>query len=357
MKPVIGFSSGDINGIGPELILKSLSDTRLLDFCTPIIFANNKVINFYRKSIPDLNFSFSSIKDFTKINHKQVNIFNCWEDEIAINPGILNETGGLYATKSLRAAAQALKDGKIHALITAPIHKKNVQSREFSYTGHTPFLQDFFGTNDVLMLLTSSDFRVGLVTEHIPVKDIASYITKERIVSKLTILHASLKRDFDIDRPKIAVLALNPHAGDEGLVGTEEEEIIKPAIKEAKQHNMLVTGPFSADAFFARGQQTKFDAVLAMYHDQGLIPFKSLSFAEGINYTAGLPVIRTSPDHGTAFDIAGKNIADTSSFTAAIFSSIDILNNQSSFDDNRKNPIHKMGAAVVASSADETISE
>ena len=357
IKPVIGFSCGDINGIGPELILKALSDSRLLDFCTPIIFASNKVINFYRKSIPDLNFSFSNIKDFNKINHKQVNILNCWEEEVAINPGILNGTGGEYAGRSLLAATQALKDGNIHVLVTAPIHKKNVQSKEFTYTGHTPFLQDFFGINDVLMLLTASDFRVGLVTEHVPVKDIAGYITKERIVRKLNILHASLKRDFNIDRPKIAVLALNPHAGDEGLIGTEEEEIIKPAIKEAKQHNMLVNGPFSADAFFARGHQNKFDAVLAMYHDQGLIPFKSLSIAEGINFTAGLPVIRTSPDHGTAFDIAGKNMADISSFNAAIFAGIDILNNQVQFDENRKDPINKMGAAVVASAADEKISE
>ena len=357
IKPVVGFSSGDINGIGPELILKALSDNRLLDFCTPIVFASNKLINFYRKSIPDLNFSFSSIKDFSKINHKQVNILNCWEEEVPIDPGTLNGAGGVYAGKSLLAATQALKDGNIHVLVTAPIHKKNVQSNEFTYTGHTPFFQDFFGLNDVLMLLTSSDFRVGLVTEHVPVKDIATYITKERIVSKLNILHASLKRDFNIERPKIAVLALNPHAGDEGLIGTEEEEMIKPAIKEAKQHNMLVTGPFSSDAFFARGYQNKFDAVLAMYHDQGLIPFKSLSMAEGINFTAGLPAIRTSPDHGTAFDIAGKNLADFSSFNAAIFAGIDILNNQVQFDENRKNPINKMGAAVVASGADEKISE
>ncbi|MEO6220168.1 MAG: 4-hydroxythreonine-4-phosphate dehydrogenase PdxA [Ginsengibacter sp.] len=357
MKPVVGFSSGDLNGIGPELILKTLSDNRILDFCTPIVFASNKVINFYRKSIPDVNFNFSSIKELNKLNSKQVNIYNCWEEEVSVQPGILNESGGIYAGKSLLAATQALKDGIIHILVTAPIHKKNVQSSEFTYTGHTPFFQEFFGINDVLMLLTSSDFRVGLVTEHLPIKDIPSYITKERIVSKLNILHASLKRDFNIDRPKIAVLALNPHSGDEGLVGTEEEEIIKPAIKEAKQHNMLVSGPFSADAFFAYGHQNQFDAVLAMYHDQGLIPFKSLSIAEGINFTAGLPVIRTSPDHGTAFDIAGKNMADVSSFTAAIFAGIDILNNRVQFDENRKNPISKMGAAVVAGGMDEKISE
>ncbi|MEO6288609.1 MAG: 4-hydroxythreonine-4-phosphate dehydrogenase PdxA [Ginsengibacter sp.] len=356
-KPVVGFSSGDLNGIGPELILKALSDNRILEFCTPIIFSSNKVINFYKKSIPDLNFNFSSTKDFNKINHKQVNVYNCWEEEIGLQPGILNESGGKYAGISLLSASQALKDGHIDMLVTAPVHKKNIQSAEFTYTGHTPFLQDFFGLNDVLMLLTASDFRVGLVTEHVPVKDIASFITRERIVSKLNILHASLKRDFNIDRPKIAVLALNPHAGDEGLIGTEEEEIIRPAIKDAKQHNMLVSGPFSADAFFARGHQNRFDAVLAMYHDQGLIPFKSLSMAEGINFTAGLPIVRTSPDHGTAFDIAGKNLADISSFNAAIFAGIDILNNQVQYDENRKNPINKLGEAVVASGVDEKIIE
>lgn len=356
-KPVIGFTCGDLNGIGTELILKSLSDSRFLDFCTPVVFASNKVINFYRKSIADVNFSFASIKDFYKLNPRQVNIFNCWEEEVAINPGTLTDTGGQYAVKSLQAASQALKDRKINALVTAPLHKKNVQGADFSYTGHTPFLKEFFGVNDVLMLMTAENLKIGLVTEHVPVKDIASYITKESIVSKLSILHASLKKDFNIERPKIAVLALNPHAGDEGLIGSEEEAIIKPAIKEAKQHNMLVMGPFSADAFFARGQYNKFDAVLAMYHDQGLIPFKSLALGEGVNFTAGLPGIRTSPDHGTAFDIAGKDKADPSSFRAAIFSCIDILNNQKMYEENRKNPINKMSATVVAGAVDEKISE
>ena len=356
-KPVIGFTCGDLNGIGIELILKSLSDNRFLDFCTPVVFASNKAINFYRKSIGDINFSFTSTKDFYKLNLRQVNIFNCWEEEVAINPGTLNNIGGQYAVKSLQAATSALKDGKINALVTAPLHKKNVQSGDFSYTGHTPFLKDFFGVNDVLMLLTAENLKIGLVTEHLPVKEIAMNITKENIISKLLILSASLKKDFNIEKPKIAVLALNPHAGDEGLIGTEEEEIIRPAIKEAKQRNLLVVGPFSADAFFARGQYNKFDAVLAMYHDQGLIPFKSLAFGEGVNFTAGLPGIRTSPDHGTAFDIAGKNKADPSSFRAAIFSCIDIINNQKHYEENRKNPINRMSAHVVAGAADEKITE
>ena len=356
-KPIVGFSCGDINGIGTELIIKSLSDSRILDFCTPVVFASNKVINFYRKSLPEINFSFSSIKDFSKINPKQVNIFNCWEEEIAINPGELTESGGKYAVISLQSATQALKDGRVNALVTAPIHKKNVQSSEFNYTGHTPYLKAFFEAKDVLMLMTAGDFRVGLVTEHVPVKDITTYITKENILSKLNILNASLKRDFNIDKPKIAVLALNPHAGDNGLIGTEEEEIIRPAIKDAKQHNMLVMGPYSADAFFARGLQNRFDAVLAMYHDQGLIPFKSLAQSDGINFTAGLNFIRTSPDHGTAFDISGKNKADPSSFIAAIFSALEILSNQASYEENRKNPMKKMGATVFAGIVDEKISE
>lgn len=352
-KPIIGFSSGDINGIGPELIIKTLSDNRILEFFTPVVFASNKVINFYRKCMPEYNFNFTTLKDFNKINTKQVNIFNCWEEEIVINPGELNEIGGKYAVKSLKAATEALKNGQIDGLVTAPVHKKNVHSSEFPFTGHTPFFKNFFDQKEVLMLLAAGDFRVGLVTEHVALKEVAQYITKENILSKINILHASLKRDFNIEKPKIAVLALNPHAGDEGLIGSEEMEIIRPAVVEAKHYNMIVSGPYSADAFFARGYQNRFDAVLAMYHDQGLIPLKSLAFGEGINYTAGLPVVRTSPDHGTALDIAGKNKADAASFTAATFGAIEILKNQAFYDENHKNPLKKMSVSVVAGGPDE----
>lgn len=344
-KPIIGFTTGDINGIGPELIVKSLSDPRMLDFFIPVVFASNRVINFYRKNLPDLNFNFTTAKDFSKLNQKQVNLFNCWEEEVPITPGELTPIGGQFAIKSLLAATDALKDGFIDALVTAPIHKKNVHSSEFPYTGHTPFFMDYFLQKDVVMLLAAGNFRVGLVTEHVALKDVAAHITKDNINSKIDILYASLKRDFNIEKPKIAVLALNPHAGDEGLIGTEETEIIRPAIIEAKHHNMIVMGPYSADAFFARGHQNRFDAVLAMYHDQGLIPLKSLAFGEGINYTAGLPVIRTSPDHGTAYDIAGKNIADISSFQAAIFGALDILKNQKFYDEIHKNPLKKLSSA------------
>lgn len=356
-KPVIGFTCGDVNGIGTELIIKTLSDVRLLEICTPVVFASNKVINFYRKSVPEIAFNFASLKELHRVNHKQVNVFNCWEEEVAITPGVMNEIGGKYAVKSLVAAAQALKEGKIDGLVTGPLHKKNIQSADFNHAGHTPYFKELFGVKDVVMLLTSDNLKVGLVTEHVAVKDIAQYITRENITSKLQILHASLQQDFGIDKPKIAVLGLNPHSGDEGLIGKEEEEIIKPAIKDAKQRNMLVIGPFSADAFFARAQYEKFDAVLAMYHDQGLIPFKSLSIGEGVNFTAGIASIRTSPDHGTAFDIAGKNQADEGSFRAAIYTAVDIINNRKTYEDNRKNPLKKVSASIVANAVDEKIVE
>src|ERR1700712_1207113 len=354
-RPVIGISIGDLNGIGTELTIKTFSDNRLLELCTPVLFASNKLINFYRKSIPDSAFNYQHIKDLSRPFHKQVNLFNCWEEEVSINPGQLTDVGGLYAIKSLMAATEALKDRKIDALVTAPIHKKNIQSADFSFTGHTPYLKHAFGVKDVLMLMSSDNFRVGLVTEHVPVSEIARNITRENILSKLNIMKDSLMRDFGIDKPRIAVLGLNPHAGDDGLIGSEEEEIIKPAIKDAK-HNMLVYGPYSADAFFARNQQQKFDGVLAMYHDQGLIPFKSLAYGEGINFTAGLSAVRTSPDHGTAFDIAGKNKADAGSFLAAVYGGLDIVQKRREFAENHKNPLKKMGSVVLAGAQDESIS-
>ncbi len=356
-KPIIGFSCGDINGIGIELIIKVLSDNRILDICTPVVFGNNKAINFYRKFLPDLNINFSIIKDSTKVNHKQVNLYNCWEEDVVITPGEMNEIGGKYAIASLSVAAAALKAGKIDGLVTAPIHKKNIQSASFNYTGHTPYLKQLFEVKDVAMLMIAENMRVGLLTEHLPVKDVAQFITKEKIISKLQIINQSLRRDFCIVKPKIAILGLNPHAGDEGLIGKEEIEIIKPAIKEANLKNIFCFGPYSADAFFARGQYEKFDAVLALYHDQGLIPFKSLSLGEGVNFTAGLKAVRTSPDHGPAFDIAGKGIADETSTRQALYSCIDIINNRKEFDNQRINPLRKMSSNFNANAVDERISE
>jgi 4-hydroxythreonine-4-phosphate dehydrogenase len=285
-----------------------------------------------------------------------VNLYNCWEEEVAVNPGQLTDTGGKYAVKSLLMAAEAMLQGHIHGLVTAPIHKKNVQSPEFNFTGHTPFLKTIAQANDVLMLLYAGNFRVALLTEHIPLKEVAGEIKRETILSKLQILNASLRKDFGIDKPRIAVLGLNPHAGDESLIGDEEEKIIKPAIKEAKQ-KMLVFGPYSADAFFARRNYLQFDAVLAMYHDQGLIPFKTIAMGEGVNFTAGLPFVRTSPDHGTAFDIAGKNKADETSFVASIFECVDIINRRNDYEDRTKNPLRKITAEVLRNVEDEKIDD
>ena len=279
----------------------------------------------------------------------------CWDEEVQIEPGKLTETGGKYAWRSLEVATQALKDGHIQGMVTAPIHKKNIQSEAFHYSGHTPFLKVFFEVEDVVMLLAASNMRVAVVTEHVPVADIAKYITKENIVSKLRILNHSLQKDFAINKPKIAVLGLNPHAGDEGLIGSEEEAIIKPAVKEAKQHNILAFGPYSADAFFARGSYEKFDAVLAMYHDQGLIPFKSLAIGDTVNFTAGLPVVRTSPDHGTAFDIAGKGQADASSTLSATFNCIDIIRRRAVYEETHSNPLKRMSHRVLANVEDERV--
>lgn len=355
-KPVIGITSGDLNGIGIELIIKTFSDARMLELCTPVIFCSNKVINFYRKGIPDLNFNYQNIKELNRINYKQVNLYNCWEEEVAVTPGQLTEAGGIYAVKSLLAAAEALKERRIQGLVTAPIHKKNTQSPDFNFTGHTPYLKQLFGAQEVVMLMVADDFRVALLSEHVPLSEAAKYVTRENILSKLNVLNQSLIKDFGIDKPKIAVLGLNPHAGDEGLIGKEEEEIIRPAIKEAKRQ-MLVMGPYSADAFFARRYDTRFDAVLAMYHDQGLIPFKSLASGEGVNFTAGISGIRTSPDHGTAFDIAGKNKADASSFIRSIYECIDIINRRNGYFDNRRNPMKRITDKILANVVDEKIEE
>ncbi|HMW25135.1 MAG TPA: 4-hydroxythreonine-4-phosphate dehydrogenase PdxA [Ferruginibacter sp.] len=356
-KPVIGLTCGDVNGIGIELIIKTLGDNRILDTCTPVIFANNKVLNFYRKGLSGYNLNFISIRELNRVNHKQLNLFSCWEEEVNMNPGILNAIGGEYAIKSLTAAAQALKENKIDGLVTAPIHKNNTQSEKFNFTGHTPYLKNLYGVNEVAMMMVAENMRVALLTEHLPVKEVAQKISKEAIISKLQVINNSLKRDFNINKPRIAVLGLNPHAGDEGLIGKEEEEIIKPAIKEAKHRDVFCFGPYSADAFFARGQHEKFDAVLAMYHDQGLIPFKSLAIGEGVNYTAGLPGVRTSPDHGVAFDIAGQGKADESSFRAAIFQCVDIILGRREYDEQYSNPLKKMSASVLRNAVDEKVSD
>jgi len=355
-KPVIGITTGDLNGIGTEVIIKTFSDNRMLDLCTPVIFASNKVINYYRRIVTEHVFNFSSTKDLTKLNPKQVNIFNCWDEEVPIQPGILTDAAGKYAIRSLMVATQCLKDGQLDGIVTAPIHKSNTNFPDFPYTGHTPYFKEKFGAKDVLMILFSNNLRVALATEHIPISKVASAITKELLLSKMAILRESLIKDFGIDKPRIAILGLNPHAGDEGQIGNEEQTVIKPVVEQLRQNNNLVFGPYSADSFFARGQYVEFDAVLAMYHDQGLVAFKALAMGEGVNYTAGLPIIRTSPDHGTAFDIAGKNLAEPESFREAVYRCIDLLNQRAGYAANTANPLRrgkiekeKEDEAVVAS--------
>lgn len=340
-KPIIGITTGDLNGIGLETIIKVFSDSRMLDLCTPVIFASNKVLNYYRRIVTDHQLTFSSSKSFENLNPKQVNVFNCWDEEVPLSPGVLTDAAGKYAVRSLLVATQCLKDGQIDAMVTAPIHKKNTQTQDFNYTGHTPFLKDKFEAKDVVMLLYAGDFRMALVTEHIPLSEVSKQISSELIVSKIKILHDSLAKDFGIMQPKIAVLGLNPHAGDNGLIGNEEENIILPAIEQCQKNNQQVFGPFSADGFFAHSQHKKFDAVVAMYHDQGLIPFKSLSNGHGVNYTCGLSVVRTSPDHGTAFDIAGKNEADPDSLREAVFQAVEILQKREDFAEMTANPLKR----------------
>ena len=355
--PVIGISVGDMNGIGIELIIKTFSDSRITELCTPVIFASNKVINFYRKLMPEVNINYNNIKEISKANPKQLNILSVWEEDVEITPGQATEIGGKYGVLSLQAAVSALKAKEIDALVTAPLNKNTMQSGDFNFTGHTPYLKDAFKADEVLMLMVAENMKVALLTEHVAIGDVAKNITKEQIIKKIAILKTSLKKDFGIDRPKIAVLGLNPHAGDGGLVGREEKEIIRPAVQEEKKNDCTVLGPYSADAFFARGSHERFDAVLAMYHDQGLIPFKSLAIGEGTNFTAGLSVIRTSPDHGTAFDIAGKNLADESSFRQAIFTAMDIFETRMGYAERTKNPLRKISLHVVANAVDEKIEE
>jgi 4-hydroxythreonine-4-phosphate dehydrogenase len=355
--PVIGISVGDLNGIGIELIIKTFADSRITEFCTPIVFGSNKVFNFYRKLMPELNINYNNIKEIAKANPKQLNIFSTWEEDVEIQPGQANATGGKYGVLSLQAAVQALKANEIDALVTAPLNKHTMQSGDFNFTGHTPYLKEAFKADDVVMLMVAENMKVALLTEHVAIGDVAKNITKEQIIKKINLLKNSLKKDFGIDKPKIAVLGLNPHAGDEGLVGKEEKEIIRPAVVEVKKNDCVVMGPYSADAFFARGSHEKFDAVLAMYHDQGLIPFKSLALGEGTNFTAGLSVIRTSPDHGTAFDIAGKNLADEASFRQAIFTAIDIYETRMGYAERTRNPLRKISAHVVANAVDEKLEE
>ncbi len=322
-KPVIGITIGDLNGIGPEVIIKALGDNRILDLVTPVIYGSTKALSYYRKMLNMNDFNFGQVQEKNRLNYKRVNVFNCWDEVVEINAGTISPEIGKYSFMAIKEAVKDLKEGVIDALVTGPISKENTQSEEFKFPGHTEYISNELG-GEGLMMMVSEVMKIGVVTGHISLKDVSKVVTKELVEKKLKAMIKSLKNDFLIQKPKVAVLGLNPHAGEGGLLGNEEEKIILPAIEELKKKGNLVFGPFAADGFFGDGSYAKFDGILAMYHDQGLIPFKSLSFDEGVNYTAGLSKIRTSPDHGTAFSIAGKSIARENSMREAIYLAADI---------------------------------
>lgn len=336
-KIVVGISQGDINGIGLEIILKTLIEPELAEICIPVLFSSQKTVSYFRKALNIDEFNFNPLRDFNQINTKKPNVFICYEEEVVIELGKPSVDSGKYAKISLELATQALIDKKIDVLVTAPINKHTMQEAGFNYPGHTEYLGEKLGGKP-LMLLCANDLKVAVVTGHLALKDVPNFITTENVLSKIEQLNASLIKDFGIRKPKIAVLGLNPHAGENGKMGNEEELAIIPAIKKA-QEKMFVQGPYSADGFFGNNTQSQFDGVLAMYHDQGLIPFKTLAFNTGVNYTAGLNFIRTSPDHGTAYEIAGKQIADPSSFKEAIFMAIDVYKNRQLYAEISANPL------------------
>lgn len=335
----IGISIGELSGVGPEVIMKTFSDTRMLQVCTPVIYGSSKAISFYRKALNIQEFNYNTIRSINEIIPRKLNLINCWEEEIKIEIGIASTLTGGYAFKALQMATADLAAGHIDALVTGPIDKHTIQPEGEKFTGHTEYLAKQFKTTEYLMFLVAGDLRVALVTEHVPVSKVSGLITKENIIRKLNVMNHSLKRDFGIRKPRIAILGLNPHAGDHGVIGNEDTDIIAPAIKEAADKSMLVFGPYSADGIFGSGQYRKFDAVLAMYHDQGLIPFKTLAFETGVNFTAGLPFVRTSPDHGTAYDIAGKNIANENSFREAVYRACDIYSKRQEYDEVTAKPL------------------
>jgi 4-hydroxythreonine-4-phosphate dehydrogenase len=322
----IGITIGDLNGIGPEVVIKTLQDSRITTLVTPVIYGSTRALSYYKKIMQVEEFSYGQTKGRGQFTPKTINVVNCWEDIIEITPGKPSKEAGRAAFLALKQATQDLKDGMIDALVTAPIDKNTIHSQDFPFTGHTEFLADAFGTKEYMMVMASETLRIGLVTEHLPLKDVAQAITAAHVEAKLKIFDQTLKKDFGITKPKIAVLGLNPHAGDNGLIGTEDDAILKPLIQDWKNKGKLIFGPFPADGFFASGNHTRFDGILAMYHDQGLIPFKLLAFESGINFTAGLPAVRTSPDHGTAYSIAGKNLASEGSIRQAIYMAVDIVN-------------------------------
>ncbi len=333
----VGISIGDLNGIGSEIIIKTFEDNRMLEFCTPIIFASIKTMSFFKKHYKSA-INFHGINHTDQIVDGKVNVINVWKENVTINFGEENTTIGEYSVKSLEKATQALKNEAIDVLVTAPIHKHNIQSENFKFPGHTNYLAEKLGGKS-LMFMVTENLKVGLLTDHVPVKDVPAHITSERIEEKVETVYNSLVKDFRINKPKIAVLGINPHAGDNGVIGNEDDNVLRPTLSTLKDEGILVFGPYSADSFFGSGNYKNFDAIIAAYHDQGLIPFKTIAFGNGVNFTAGLNRVRTSPDHGTAFEIAGKGDADNGSFKEAVFTAIQIFKNRNEFQQISKNPL------------------
>lgn len=334
---LVGISIGDLNGIGSEVVLNTFEDARMLELCTPVIFANVKLLSFIKKTI-ETTAMFHGIDTLDQVVVGKINVLNVWRDTVDLTFGEATEFGGSYGIKSFVAATKALKEGKIDVLVTAPINKFNAQSEEFTFPGHTDYLAQELEGN-ALMLMVQDRLRVGLLTDHVPVNEVAQHLTEKLLTEKIETIRKTLVQDFSLVKPKIAVLGLNPHSGDNGVIGKEEETIIKPTIKKIAEKGTLVYGPFPADGFFGSNQYEKYDAVLAMYHDQGLVPFKTLSFGRGVNFTAGLSKIRTSPDHGTAFDIAGKGVADFNSFKEAVYLAIDVFHSRNQHLEISANPM------------------
>ena len=333
-KLIVGITQGDGNGISYEVIIKALADERILDMCTPVIYGSSKIFGFYKKHIHNIeNINTNVITSAKDVHQKRVNIVNCLPENVFVEPGQPTPESAKSAMTALERAVADIKEGHIDVLVTAPINKRAMSAEGFGYTGHTEYLEKQFGVDEVAMIMVSEQLKVGVVTGHIALKDVPSKITAEKILAKLRLMRQSLQRDFGVDAPKIAVLGLNPHCGDGGLLGDEEQQIILPAVKAANDEGIMAFGPYSPDGFFGLGNYQKFDAVLAMYHDQGLTPFKALAFEEGVNYTAGLPIVRTSPDHGTAYEMAGRDLADPRSMKSAIYAAIDIYNNRAAYDE------------------------
>lgn len=334
---IVGISIGDLNGIGSEVVLKTFEDARMLEICTPVIFANVKMLSAIKKTF-DLGALLHGIDNLGQLVIGKINVLNVWQNSFNIEYGKNDPVVGEYAIKSFIAATAALKSGAIDVLVTAPINKYNIQSADFKFPGHTDYLNQELEGN-ALMFMIQDSLRVGLLTDHVPVSDVSKNLTADLVATKIETIRKSLVQDFSITKPRIAVLGLNPHAGDGGVIGKEDDNIIKPVIKNLFENGTLVFGPYPADGFFGSSQYEKFDAVIATYHDQGLIPFKTLSFGKGVNYTAGLNKIRTSPDHGTAYDIAGKGIADYNSFQEAVYVAIDIYNSRAIYDEISEKPM------------------